>query len=402
MSAEVKNGRVLIAGAGIGGLSAALALLRRGIDVDIYEQATELREVGAGVQISPNGSRALYALGVGDAVRSLSCEPAGKEVRLWNTGQTWKLFDLGADAIERYGFPYFTVYRADLHQALVEAVRMAKPNAIHLNSRCAGFTQDEAGVTLKLESGAEAKGIALVGADGVHSRLRAALFGKDSPTFSGIMAWRGVIPIERLPERLRRPVGTNWIGPGGHIISYPLRRGELMNFAGYVERSDWLVESWSVQGTNDEYARDFKGWHEDIHTHIRHIAIPFKWALLVRPPLERWTVGRVTLLGDACHPTLPFLAQGAVMAIEDGLVLGRALEQYGDDVGVALQKYEDARRERTNRMVRGSSENTKRFHNPLLNDPAEAAKYVDREWTEAKIRDRYEWLFTYDATSVPL
>ena len=149
------------------------------------------------------------------------------------------------------------MYRADLHQALVEAVRIAKPDAIHLNSRCAGFTQDDAGVTLKLESGEEAKGVALIGADGVHSHLRAALFGKDSPTFSGIMAWRGVIPIERLPERLRRPVGTNWIGPGGHIISYPLRRGGLMNFAGYVERSDWLVESWSVQGTNDEYAGVF-------------------------------------------------------------------------------------------------------------------------------------------------
>ncbi len=395
------SGRVLIAGAGIGGLSVALALLNRGIDVEIHEQASELREVGAGVQISPNGSRVLYALGVGEEMRALSCEPAGKEVRLWSTGRTWKLFDLGADAIDRYGWPYFTVYRADLHQVLVNAVRRAKPDAIHLNSRCAGFRQDADSVTLQLEDGREVSGDALIGADGVHSRIRAGLFGKDSPTFSGIMAWRGVIPIERLPERLRRPVGTNWIGPGGHIISYPLRRGELMNFAGYTERSDWLVESWSVAGTTEEYANDFKGWHEDIHTHIRCIDTPFKWALLIRAPLERWSIGRVTLLGDACHPTLPFLAQGAVMALEDGLVLGRALEQYAD-IPLALQKYESARRERANRMVRGSSENTKRFHNPLLNDPKEAEKYVDREWTEEKIRDRYEWLFTYDAATVPL
>jgi salicylate hydroxylase len=402
MATQGKAGRILIAGAGIGGLSAALALLNRGIDVDVYEQAGELREVGAGVQISPNGSRVLYALGIGEEVRQLSCEPAGKEVRLWNTGRTWKLFDLGADAIERYGSPYFTVYRADLHLALVNAVRRAKPDAIHLNARCEGFTQDDAGVTLHLNGGEKVVGSALVGADGVHSRIQAVLFGKDSPTFSGIMAWRGVIPIEKLPERLRRPVGTNWIGPGGHIISYPLRRGELMNFAGYVERSDWLVESWSVQGTTEEYANDFKGWHEDIHTHIRNIETPFKWALLIRAPLERWTAGRVTLLGDACHQTLPFLAQGASMALEDGLVLGRAVEQYRDDIGLALVKYENARRERTSRMVRGSAENTKRFHNPLLNDPAEAEKYVDREWTEAKIRERYEWLFTYDAAVVPL
>jgi salicylate hydroxylase len=402
MNSPGSTPRVLIAGAGIGGLTAALALLRRGIDVDLYEQAHELREVGAGVQISPNGSRVLYALGVGEEIQRLSCEPAGKEVRLWNTGRTWKLFDLGADATMRYGSPYFTVYRADLHLALAAAVRRAKPDAIHLNARCESFTQTDQSVTVRLESGEEVTGTALVGADGVHSRIRGTLFGQDSPTFSGIMAWRGVIPIERLPERLRRPVGTNWIGPGGHIISYPLRRGELMNFAGYVERSDWLVESWSVQGTTEEYANDFKGWHEDIHAHIRNIDTPYKWALLVRAPLERWTVGRVTLLGDACHPTLPFLAQGAVMALEDGLILGRALEKHGDDIAGGLAAYEEARRERTNRVVRGSSENTKRFHNPLLNDPAEAEKYVDREWAGDKIRDRYEWLFTYDATRVPV
>src|SRR3954467_14792834 len=153
--------RVLIAGAGIGGLSAALALLNRGIDVEIYEQASELREVGAGVQISPNGTRVLYALGVGEEMRALSCEPAGKEVRLWNTGRTWKLFDLGADAIARYGSPYFTVYRADLHLALIEAVQRAKPDAIHLNSRCEGFTQDERSVTLRLANGQEVTGSAL-------------------------------------------------------------------------------------------------------------------------------------------------------------------------------------------------------------------------------------------------
>lgn len=397
-----KSPRVLIAGAGIGGLAAGLALLNRGIDVEIHEQASELREVGAGVQISPNGSRVLFALGVGEQVRALSCEPAGKEVRLWNTGRTWKLFDLGADAIERYGWPYFTVYRADLHQVLIDAVRRAKPDAIRLNSRCSGFRQDANGVTLELEGGREAKGDALIGADGVHSRIRNGLFGQDSPSFSGIVAWRGVIPIERLPERLRRAVGTNWVGPGGHIISYPLRRGELMNFAGYVERSDWTVESWNVQGTTGEYANDFKGWHEDIHTHIRNIDTPYKWALLVRPPLDRWTVGRVTLLGDAAHHTLPFLAQGAVQALEDGLVLGRAIEKYSGDMDLALRHYEEARRERTNRMVRGSAENTRRFHNPLLNDPAEAEKYVDREWTEQKIRDRYDWLFDYDAAEVPV
>src|SRR5438045_704260 len=161
--------RVLIAGGGIGGLAAALACLRMGIDADVYEQASELKEVGAGVQLAANGTRVLYALGVGDELKALSCEAQGKEIRHWQTGETWKLFDLGPASIERYGFPYFTVYRPDLLDVLARAVRRAKPDAIQLGARCAGFTQDDAGITLQLESGATVRGDALIGADGVHS-----------------------------------------------------------------------------------------------------------------------------------------------------------------------------------------------------------------------------------------
>ncbi|MBV9362494.1 MAG: FAD-dependent monooxygenase, partial [Betaproteobacteria bacterium] len=169
--------RILIAGAGIGGLTAALALLRSGIDVDVYEQASELKEVGAGVQLAANGTRVLYALGVGDELKALSCEAQGKEIRHWQTGETWKLFDLGPASIERYGFPYFTVYRPDLLDVLARAVRGAKSDAIHLRARVAGFTQDDAGVTLQLENGGTARGDGLVGADGVHSRIRQGLLG---------------------------------------------------------------------------------------------------------------------------------------------------------------------------------------------------------------------------------
>ena len=392
--------RVLIAGAGIGGLTAALALLRRGFDVEVYEQAGELKEVGAGLQLSANGNRVLYELDVGEALARLSCEATGKEVRLWNTGDTWKLFDLGAVSIERYGFPYFTVYRPDLLAVLVDAVRAIKADAIRLNARCAGFAQDEHGVTLRLEDGV-ATGDALIGADGVHSKVRQALFGADAPAFTGLMAWRGVIAMDRLPRRMRRMVGVNWIGPGAHVVHYPLHGGALMNFVGVVERGDWQVESWSVRGETPEFERDFHGWHEDIALMIRAIDTPYKWALMQRAPLERWTDGRVSLLGDACHSTLPFLAQGAVMAIEDGLILARALEAHAE-VAAGLAAYEEARRERTRRIVQGAADNTKRFHNPELASVEGARAYVDREWTEEKVRQRYEWLFTYDATTAPV
>ena len=178
-----------------------------------------------------------------------------------------------------------------------------------------------------------------------------------------------------------------------------MRRGELLNFVGIVERDDWQVESWSALGTHAECAADFEGWHETVHVMIRNIATPFKWALMGRDPLKRWSVGRVSLLGDACHPTLPFLAQGAVMAIEDGMVLARCLEAY-DDVEIALKRYQDARLERTAKIVIGSAEITSRLHNQNLADPTRAEQYVDKEWLPKRVRERYDWLFVYNAITV--
>lgn len=394
---------VLIAGAGIGGLAAALALLQKGFDVDVYEQAAELKEVGAGVQISPNGNRALDALGVFETLRALSCKTEAKEIRLWSTGQTWNLFDLGAEAVERYGFPYITVYRPDLLQVLADAVRARKPDAIHLGRRVRGVSQRDRRVTLNFDKGESVAGDVLIGADGVHSVVRAVLFGADRPTFSGMIAWRGTIPMEDLPPRFARSVAINWVGPGGHVVHYPLRAGRLMNFVGVTERSDWHVESWNMRGTSEECAGDFKGWHEDIHVLIDRAAPSlFKWALMGRDPLDHWTVGRVTLLGDACHPTLPYLAQGAVMAIEDGVVLGRCMEKYGNDVEMALLRYELTRIDITRRKVLGAASNTTRFHNPALADPAQAQAYVDREWSREAILRRYEWVFTDDVTTTPV
>ncbi len=396
--------KILIAGAGIGGLTAALACLKRGFDVEVYEQAAELKEVGAGLQVSANGTRALYELGVGAALKHLSCEVASKEYRLWNSGEAWKLYDLGAESVARYGYPYFTVYRPDLLAVLADAVRAIKPGAIHLGARSTGFEADDGGVTLLMERGGvrqTARGDVLIGADGVHSSIRQALFGADQPAFTGIMVWRGVIAMEQLPARLRRMVGLNWLGPGKHVVNYPLHGGRLMNFVAVTERSDWQVESWSVRGTTEECLADYPGWHDDIQTMIKAIDAPYKWALKTRAPLPRWSAGRVSLLGDACHSTLPFLAQGAVMAIEDGFILARALHEC-DDVPQALTRYENARRERTTRVVEGSNANVKRFHNPELAHAAGARAYLDREMNEAKVKERYEWLFTYDVTAVSI
>jgi salicylate hydroxylase len=386
--------KVVVVGAGLGGLTAALAALRSGLEVEVYEQAGALKEVGAGLQLSANGTRVFYELGVGERLKALSCEVSGKEIRMWNTGETWKAFDLGKVSVERYGYPYFTVYRPDLLDVLADAVGRER---IHLGMKCTGLAQSDR-VTLQFENRAVEADVA-VGADGVHSLVRQALFGQDTPQFTGIVVWRGIVPMEKLPKHMVRMVGSNWVGPGAHVVHYPLRAGKVMNFVGALERDDWRVESWSARGTTEELAADFQGWHEDVQALIRNIPLPHKWALMTRPPMARWTVGRVTLLGDACHSMVPFLAQGAVMAIEDGFVLARALASPGT-VHDQLVKYEEARRERTRKAVQGSAANIGRFHHPALADPAQARDYVAREWAGQNVAERYEWLFRYDVTTV--
>ena len=399
MKSHITKPHILIAGGGIGGLTAALALLKRGYDVDIYEQASELREVGAGLQLAPNSIRVLNELGVLEDFLKLACQAEGKEIRLWNSGQSWKIHDLGEESVARYGFPYCTAYRPDLLAVLADGIRRVKPDAIHLGAKCSGFAQDSNGVTLRYEGG-EATGDALIGADGVHSRIRQALFGDDKPEYTGMLSWRGVIPMDKLPQHMRRMVGSNWVGPGGHVVHYPVHRGEYMNMNGIIEIEGWQEESWSAKGTHDECHACFKGWNADIHAMIDNISTPFKWALFNRTPLTQWSVGRVSLVGDACHSMLPMLAQGAGMALEDGFVLARALEAAADNIAQGLKCYEQARIERTTKVVLGSAENGRRFQSRTLANAEEAQAYVDREWTPEKVRARYEWLFTYDVTKV--
>lgn len=393
--------KIIIAGGGIGGAAAALSLLKRGFDVEVYEQAPELGEVGAGIQISPNGSRALNALGVFETLKGLSCAPKKKEFRLWNTGRAIPFFDLGASAIEKYGFPYLTVYRPDLLNTLVEGARAIKPDVFHLGKTVSGFEQDDKGVTLKLSDGTTATGDVLIGADGVKTAIRRQLWGDDEAVFKGLVAWRSVIPMELLPDDLRQMVGWTWIGPGAHLVNYPLRGGTLMNMVGTVENGTWADEGYRTIGDKEECLRDFAGWHEVVQTLIKTAPQIMKWAFIERTPAPVWGQGRVSLLGDAAHATLPFLAQGAVMSIEDGVVLGRCLEAF-DDVEVALKHYEGARVERTTKMVQGAKDNTGRFHSDELATEEGALAYMDREWSRSPITGRYDWLYQYDAENAEI
>jgi len=392
--------RIAIAGAGIAGLTTALALLQQGFKVDVYEQASQLGEVGAGLQISPNGTKVLQSLDLEKALLPLVCQAKGKEIRMWNTGQRWKLFDLGDDCLSRFGAPYWMVHRGDLHKILLEAFNARSDKPVRLNARVVSAHSTASGAGFELQDGSQYHAFGLIAADGVHSVLREKLLGEDKAQFTGLLAWRGLVPIHAISSHLQAQVGTNWVGPGAHVITYPVRGGQLMNVVGIIEKDGWRGESWTEQGTHEELLQDFGHWHEDVGELMRKIEQPFKWALLGRSPQTGWAQGSICLVGDSAHPTLPFLAQGANMAIEDAAVMARCLSLQ-DTASEAFAQFENLRWQRTADIVNRSSDNAKRFHNPQLSDSDKAVDYVSAEWEPEKVRRRYDWLFEYDALKIP-
>ena len=353
---------ILVSGAGIGGLTAALCLAQAGHRVEVFEQSAILAEVGAGIQLSANGMRVLHHLGLLPRIAALSFLPEGVEMRDWRSGQLIASTTLGAEAQTRFGFPYFHIHRADLISVLLQGVRENANIQLHIGSAVEDFSQTESQVSVTVSNQTQVADL-LVGADGIHSQVRTALFGAEAPTFTGNVAWRGLVPASLLPQDLVRPVTTAWWGPGKHFVHYFVRQGELVNCVCVVEKSGWDTESWTARGDLQELQADFAGWHGTIQTLIEHMdpQACYKWALFDRSPMPQWGRGRVTLLGDACHPTLPFMAQGAVMAIEDGAVLAQCLAAE-DSVAAALGRYENIRRKRTAAIQRGSRRNARVFH----------------------------------------
>lgn len=354
----------LVLGAGVGGLTTALALARTGAAVTVVEQAAALGEVGAGLQVSPNASRVLFDLGLEAGLSALAFRPEAVEARGWRRGQEISRAPLGDAALRKYGFPYLHMHRADLVSVLGQACEAEPRITLRLGQGVAACHGDGT-PALVLASGERLEADVLVGADGIRSLVRESLFGPAAPRFTGNVAWRGLVPAERLAGADVRPTAALWMGPGAHFVHYFVRGGTLVNFVGVVERDDWREESWSSRGEAADLRRDFAGWHPTVRRIVE--AAPedacFRWALFDRDPLPRWSRGATTLLGDACHPTLPFMAQGACMAIEDAAVLAACLAGCSRDaIPAALARYEALRRPRTAGIQAGSRRNAMIYH----------------------------------------
>ncbi len=389
---------VVIVGAGIGGLATALALQRFGIRVSVHEQAPVLAEVGAGLTLASNGSRILLHLGLGAVLDELAVIPADGAVKDYRTGRVLVDIPRGNTQLERYGAPYCQIHRNDLHKALVAAVRANDRDCLHLGSSLQDFAQDEAGVTAVFGNGEAARGDLLVGCDGIRSTVRAKLFGTEDPRFTGYVAWRGLVPMERLADVRITPDSAVWIGPGHFLTRYKIRRGELLNYIAIARTNKWVEEGWSVPSTVEALLSEFREFEPSARSIL--MATPpgnlFKWGIFDRDPLSGWTVGRVTLLGDAAHPTTPFLGQGAAMALEDGMVLARAVHQCAvnedNEIADALKRYEQARVARANAVLLASRDNGIRL---TTTDP-------DRYHEQPHRNEESLGLAAYDAVTVPL
>lgn len=342
----MRSTRISIIGAGIGGLTAALSLQRRGFKVSVFERAAQLGEVGAGILVTPNSQRALDDLGVGEQIRAgASCEPAGHYAR-YDTGEILLSTDTKS-VVEKYGYAILQVHRADLHAVLTKAVEANDPGALHTGHELVDIRQTGTAVSATFNNGAVVDADVLIGADGNASRVRSVVFGDAPPRFTGQVAFRALIPADAVPASLAGRGKVMYFGPQRMVLHYPLRGGRLMNLIGIGRTPHWEEEGWAIPATKEEFLELYSDFNQPVRELIQ--AIPAggvsKWGLRDREPVASWVQGRVALLGDAAHPVTPFLGQGANIAMEDGFVLGRAFAESAS-VREALERYEAARKER--------------------------------------------------------
>jgi salicylate hydroxylase len=385
---------VVVVGAGIGGLTAALALLRAGETAVLVEQAPAIAAVGAGLTLSPNATRVLHALGLESDLAAIASRPDRGAIRHYRSGEPFVVNER-ADHAARFGAPYCQVHRADLHAALARAVAAHDPDALRLGRTFDGFVPEPDGVDVSFRrpdgTHETLRARALIGADGAKSAVRTQLFNASPPHFTGYAAWRGVVPVDRLPPGTIDYPTCLYVGPQKMFARYLVRGGSEVNFVAAIRQPEWTVESWSARGDRAEALAAFAEFHAAVRAILGAVAPEalFKWALYTREPLLRWTEGHVGLLGDAAHPMLPFMGQGAAMAIEDAMVLARAFAAERAPER-ALQRYEAARRERAT-FVQSSS--ARRGLALLSTDPDDYGRREQADETSLG-------LFAYDATTV--
>lgn len=380
----------IVVGGGIGGLTTAAFLQRQGVRVQIFEQAPEIQPVGAGIVLAPNAVRLLRRLDVMGMLQQQALKVrTGWQFRRWHNGRILLAQDMD-ECESLYGEAAWLVHRADLLDALLAAV---DKDSLHLGHQCTNIEQSSSGVTVTFANGASAKGEILVAADGIHSAVRKKLIGQLQARDSGLCAWRAMIPRDRLPEEFLSPTQTLWLGPGRHLVHYPVSAGRTINVVAFTPAQPGeTVESWSAQGKAEDFQAEFAGWDGMVGQLLEAVTQVGRWSVLDRTPISRYTYDRVVLLGDAAHPMLPFFAQGAGQAIEDAAALAASVELAGD-WPTALTAYDRVRVPRTAQVQQASHSRSEVNHLP--DGPDQEAR--DDAFAGQDPLRHSDWLYSYDA-----
>ena len=388
--------RVAIIGGGIGGLTAAVALRQRGFEVSVYEQSSQLGEIGAGVGVAPNAVKAFRALGLEKDLLAIGWTGEFQTMRNGVNGKIISRRPI-ADSAIKFGAPHLTVHRAEFLDILVRAL---PESCIRTAARCVSIASRRDGAVARFANGSEIGSDIVVGADGIHSAVRTSLFGPEAPRFTGCVCYRGLVPAADVPSSTNMKDTVLWMGPHGHIVHYPVKRGELLNVVAHFDSDAWTEESWTRKCDQAEVVATYKNWHESLQQLINAHKTWYKWALYDREPLEQWHVGRATLLGDSAHATLPYLGQGAAMAIEDGYVLALCLST-SEDPDEALRVYEQLRKTRTRRVVLASRARAKENHlaSPWDRFKRDVRIAIRNRFARDKTMFQGEWLYQYDVAA---
>lgn len=381
---------VAVVGAGIAGLTVAAALTNAGVRCRVYERAPRLGEVGAGIQLSPNATRLLHRLGAAAGLRAVAVRPEAIEMHRWDSGTLLMRTVLGQTCDDRYDAPYYCLHRADLHQLLVA---LLPEGVIRLGAQCAEVTDAGDAAEIRFADGSVACSDVVIGADGIHSVVRQVLV-RDEPRFSGQAVYRGLIPADRLPRLLDEPKVLLWLGPGQHCVCYPVSSGRSISFVATTPAGSWRSESWTEEGEVADVLEAYQGWHGEVQSLLRAATSVTRWALHDRAPIGRWSGRRITIVGDAAHPMLPFGAQGANQAIEDAVTLAACLRDVtASGVAQALWRYEELRRPRTEYVQRTIAENARNHHFADGEQQRARDRSMSQNWGLAG----QDWLFGYEA-----
>ncbi len=394
-----KSTRVGIVGGGIGGAALARALQKKGIEAFVFERAPAFGEIGAGVQMTPNAVKVLRALGLQEELDRIGFLPEAMVGRNWDDARELFRTPLQKACRENFGADFHHVHRADLHAILCKDIR---PDHVKFNSICTGVTQTETAAVAHFEDGTTFEADIIVGADGIHSVVRDSLWGKDEASFTGHMCWRALVPVEHHPLSSVSPDASFWFGPKAHIVTYYVKGGAAVNIVAVNESADWVAESWTEPSTREELLAAYQGWHENIIDLLNRTDPDqtFKWGLFDRDPMDHWAKGRVTLLGDAAHPMLPFLSQGAAMAIEDAFVLAEMIDHFPTDYEAALRSYEAERLPRTSRVQLEARERGRTYHLSTPEEQRARDEALRKQQAENPnaVGIKAEWVYEYDAT----